>query len=66
MAVFPESMNKLDLNDTSGSLARLENYINYMGERMLELLEEIDPEDVENLKVSQIETKSNEILSTTE
>ena len=39
---------------------------NYMGERMLELLEEIDPEDAENLKVSQIETKSNEILSTTE
>ena len=34
MAVFPESMNKLDLNDTKGSLARLENYINYMGERI--------------------------------
>lgn len=34
MAVLPESMNKLDLNDTPGSLARLENYINYMGERI--------------------------------
>lgn len=34
MAVFPESMNKLDLNDTTGSLARIENYINYMGERI--------------------------------
>ena len=33
---------------------------------MLELREEIDPEDAENLKVSQIETKSNEILSTAE
>ena len=34
MAVFPESMNKLDLADTTGSLARIENYINYMGERV--------------------------------
>ena len=39
---------------------------NYMGERMLELREDVDPEDAENLKVSQIETKSNEILSTAE
>ncbi|MBR5534677.1 MAG: LTA synthase family protein [Ruminiclostridium sp.] len=39
---------------------------NYMGERMLELLEDVDPEEAKNLKVSQIETKSNEILSTTE
>lgn len=39
---------------------------NYMGERMLELLDDVDPEDAENLKVSQIETKSNEILSTAE
>lgn len=34
MAVLPESMNKLDLNDVPGSLSRLENYINYMGERI--------------------------------
>lgn len=38
----------------------------YLGESVLGLLEEVDPEDVVNMKVSQIETKSNEILSTTE
>lgn len=32
--VFPESMNKLDLSDTEGSLSRMENYIRYMTERM--------------------------------
>lgn len=32
--VFPESMNRLDLSDTEGSLARVENYIRYMTERM--------------------------------
>ena len=39
---------------------------NYMGERMLELLEDVDPEQAKNLKVSQIETKSNEKVSTAE
>lgn len=34
MAVFPESMNKLDVNDTTGSLNRIENYIRYMTERV--------------------------------
>lgn len=34
MAVFPERMNKLDVNDTAGSLRRIENYIGYMTERM--------------------------------
>lgn len=34
MAVFPESMDRLDVNDTSGSLSVIENYIRYMGERM--------------------------------
>lgn len=34
MAVFPENMNKLDLEDTKGSLSRIENYIGYMTERM--------------------------------
>ena len=34
MAVFPESMNKLDVNDTTGSLRRIENYIRYMTERV--------------------------------
>ena len=34
MAVFPESMDKLDVNDTAGSLRRIENYIRYMTERM--------------------------------
>ena len=34
MAVFPEGMNRLDVNDTAGSLSRLESYINYMGERI--------------------------------
>lgn len=34
MAVFPESMTKLDPNDTAGSLMKIENYIRYMTERM--------------------------------
>lgn len=34
MAVFPESMNKLDVNDVPGSLGRIENYIRYMTERV--------------------------------
>ena len=34
MAVLPESMNKLNLTDTTGSLGELERYINYMGERI--------------------------------
>ena len=34
MAVFPESMNKLDVNDTTGSFNRIENYIRYMTERV--------------------------------
>lgn len=38
----------------------------YLGENILGLLEDVDPEDAVNMKVSQIETKSNEILSTTE
>ncbi len=38
----------------------------YLGENVLGLLEDVDPQDAPNMKVSQIETKSNEILSTTE
>jgi phosphoglycerol transferase MdoB-like AlkP superfamily enzyme len=38
----------------------------YLGENILGLLEDVDPEDAENMKVSQIEKKGNEILSTTE
>ncbi len=38
----------------------------YLGESILGLLEDVDPEDAPNMKVSQIETKNNEILSTTE
>lgn len=34
MAVFPENMNKLDVNDVPGSLGRVENYIRYMTERV--------------------------------
>lgn len=34
MAVFPESMNKLDVNDVPGSLGRIENYIRYITERV--------------------------------
>lgn len=34
MAVMPESMNKLDTNDTPGSLSRIESYIRYMRERI--------------------------------
>lgn len=38
----------------------------YLGENILGLLEDVDPEDAVNMKVSQIETKNKEILSTTE
>jgi len=38
----------------------------YLGSNILGLLEDVDPDDAANMKVSQIETKSNEILSTTE
>lgn len=34
MAVLPESMDKLDAEDTAGSLSIIENYIRYMGERI--------------------------------
>lgn len=34
MAVFPESMERLNVDDTPGSLRRIENYIRYMVERM--------------------------------
>nr|DAG59304.1 MAG TPA: Reovirus sigma C capsid protein [Caudoviricetes sp.] len=32
--IFPESMNRLDLDDPSSSLSTVENYIRYMTERM--------------------------------
>ena len=38
----------------------------YLGSNILGLLEDVDLDDAANMKVSQIETKSNEILSTTE
>ena len=38
----------------------------YLGSNILGLLEDVDPDAAANMKVSQIETKSNEILSTTE
>ena len=38
----------------------------YLGSNILGLLEDVDPDDAADMKVSQIETKSNEILSTTE
>ena len=38
----------------------------FLGENVLGLLEEVNPEDAERMKVSQIEKKTNEILSTTE
>lgn len=38
----------------------------YLGENILGLLEDVDPDDAKNMKVSQIEKKGNEILSTTE
>lgn len=34
MAVFPETMNKLDYNDTGAALHVVEQYIGYMRERM--------------------------------
>lgn len=34
MAILPESMNKLDSQNMPGSLAAIENYIRYMGERI--------------------------------
>ena len=38
----------------------------FLGKDVLGLLEEVDPEDAVNMKVSQIEKNTNEILSTTE
>ena len=38
----------------------------FLGENVLGLLEKVNPEDAVNMKVSQIEYKTNEILSTTE
>lgn len=34
MAVLPESMDRLNVEDTKASLAIVENYIRYMGERI--------------------------------
>lgn len=38
----------------------------FLGSNVLGLLEDVNPEDASRMKVSQIETKNNEILSTTE
>ena len=38
----------------------------YLGENVLGLLEDVDPDNADKMKVSQIENKSGEILSTTE
>lgn len=38
----------------------------YLGENILGLLEDVNPEDADRMKVSQIERKGKEILSTTE
>ena len=38
----------------------------YLGENVLGLLEDVDPDDADKMKVSQIENKSGENLSTTE
>ena len=34
MAVLPESMDRLDVNDAPGSFAKIQDYIRYMGERI--------------------------------
>lgn len=34
MAVLPESMDKLNVQDVPGSLSKLQDYIRYMGERL--------------------------------
>lgn len=34
MAVFPESMNRVDVNDPQKAIAIIENYIRYMQERI--------------------------------
>lgn len=34
MAVFPESMDRLDKDDVAASLATIESYIRYMTERI--------------------------------
>ena len=34
MAIFPEQMNKLNLDDTKGSFSKIESYIRYMTERV--------------------------------
>jgi len=33
MAVFPESMDKVDVNDPPAAISKIENYIGYMCER---------------------------------
>ncbi len=38
----------------------------YLGPNLLGLLEEVDPDDAENMKVSQIDRSNKEIISTTE
>ena len=47
-------------------LKRQEKMDIYLGENVLGLLEDVDPNDADKMKVSQIENKSREILSTTE
>ena len=34
MLILPESMDKLDLNETKASLSTIESYIRYMAERL--------------------------------
>ena len=38
----------------------------YLNPTLLGLLEEVDPEDAENMKVSQIDKSNKDIISTTE
>ena len=51
MPILPESMDRLDLNETKASLSTIESYIRYMAERLDFAV------SVQNKTIAALETK---------
>lgn len=65
MVVLPESMNKLETNETEKSLSVIENYIRYMGERIEFAMRNITKTDggVTELEFTELENKVSTLSS---
>ncbi len=70
MAVLPENMDKLDVEDAPSSLAVIENYIRYMGERiefaMRNVTKNVSAAGVSSAEIYVLVTAMNNSLSALE